>query len=119
MNITDMNRAIALAKSDSNLDHVVEGDFYGFGLSDFQPVECSLEQVAKLIRYQARYLNGDWDHRAIDAVVMARRKFRLEKEILMDRAIELLEEANKFIGMYPKDPLAVKINKFIKQCKVA
>jgi hypothetical protein len=50
---------------------------------------------------------------------MARRKFRLEKEILMDRAIELLEEANKFIGMYPKDPLAVKINKFIKQCKVA
>ena len=42
--------------------------FYGFGLKDFKPVYVTINQVAKLIRWQAGTFNGGWDADAINEI---------------------------------------------------
>ena len=118
MNIHDMNEAIRIAKSDADLDHLSISAFDGFGLKEFEPIECTIEQVAKLIRYQAQYMNGDWDHRAIDEVVLFRNKFKKPTELRFEKALDLLtraynhmrdndlaDEINRFIQMYDKNKI--------------
>jgi len=118
MNIYDMNEAIRIAKSDADLDHLSISAFDGFGLKEFEPIECTIEQVAKLIRYQAQYMNGEWDHRAIDEVVMFRNKFKKPTELRFEKALDLLaraynhmrdndlaDEINRFIQMYDKNKI--------------
>ncbi len=46
--------AVALARSDKDLDTILDG----CGLKDFQPVTITLEVAAKFIRWQCFYLNG-------------------------------------------------------------
>lgn len=111
MNIHDMNEAIRIAKSDADLNHLSIDDFEGYGRKEFQPIECTVEQVAKLIRYQAQYFNGDWDHRAIDEVVMFRYKFKKPTELRFEKALDLLARAYKDVY---HDDLADEINKFVK-----
>lgn len=111
MNIHDMNEAIRIAKSDADLDHLSISAFDGYAMKEFKPIECTIEQVAKLIRYQARYFNGDWDHRAIDEVVMFRHKFRKPTELRFEKALDLLARAYKEVW---HDDLADEINKFVK-----
>jgi len=49
---------------------------YGFGLPHFKPVHTTIEAVAKVIRWQARQFNGQWDHPALDEVArIGRKKF--------------------------------------------
>jgi hypothetical protein len=111
MNIHDMNEAIRIAKSDADLDHLSISAFDGYAMKQFQPIECTIEQVAKLIRYQARYFNGDWDHRAIDEVVMFRYKFKKPTELKFEKALDLLARAYKDVY---NDDLADEINKFVR-----
>ena len=111
MNIHDMNEAILIAKSDADLDHLSISAFDGYAIKGFQAIECTVEQVAKLIRYQARYFNGDWDQRAIDEVVMFRNKFKKPTELRFEKALDLLARAYKDVY---QDDLANEINRFVK-----
>jgi hypothetical protein len=57
----DFKRAFAIADSKDdlsgeNLDHLE-----GCGLPGFQPVAATIRQVASLIRWQAKCLDGSWD----------------------------------------------------------
>lgn len=61
---------------DLPFDWVALDRFVGFGLRDFEPVHCTLDAVADLIRYQAQYFNGGWDHEELNNIAqVARRKF--------------------------------------------
>ncbi|MTV59131.1 hypothetical protein GM547_13885, partial [Streptococcus pneumoniae] len=54
----------------SNNAHI----FDGFGLHDFKPVVCSTFDLAELMRYQARQLNGNWDMDAIQEIYDVKHK---------------------------------------------
>ena len=55
----ELAKALEIAKSDRELESKVATNmFLGFGLKDFEPVYCTLEQVAWLIRYQCFYIFG-------------------------------------------------------------
>lgn len=76
MNKQEFSRALEAAKSDECFLDVDDSLLFGCGLVDFEPVHCSTKQVAKLIRYQAQYLNGNWDWNEInDLARIARKKF--------------------------------------------
>ena len=61
MNAAEYKRAFDVAKSDVDLSHVDDTILDGYGLPGFGPVVATVEQVAKTMRWQARYLNGGWD----------------------------------------------------------
>lgn len=49
---------------------------FGYGLPEFKPVHTTIAAVAKVIRWQARQFNGQWDMVELDALAkLARRKF--------------------------------------------
>ena len=63
-------------------------------------------------------MNGEWDHRAIDEVVMFRNKFKKPTELRFEKALDLLaraynhmrdndlaDEINRFIQMYDKNKI--------------
>ena len=59
----ELAKAFDIAKSDKELVDNLHL-FNGFGLKDFQPVYCTLDDVAKIIRYQCQQMNGGWDMEA-------------------------------------------------------
>ena len=77
MNTVQFNQAFELAKAkvelpeyrpaDFGLD-VDYGLFDGYAYPDFDPVTCTIKQVAALMRWQARYLNGNWDMEEINDI---------------------------------------------------
>lgn len=76
MTTREFKDAFTIAKSDVSLVQHDIDIFDGFGLSEFQPVTVTVEQVARLIRYQAQYMNGGWDSEALDEIrELGRRKF--------------------------------------------
>jgi hypothetical protein len=76
MNHPEFKAAVALAKSDVDLSNQEQDHFYGFGLPDFEPVVTTIPQVARLIRWQAQYMNGEWDMEALNEVrECGRRRF--------------------------------------------
>lgn len=78
MTNNEFNRAFALADSDVELSDDAAHLFDGFGLSDFTPVHVTLSQVAELIRWQARNLDGSWDNDALQEVAnLGRRRFNI------------------------------------------
>ena len=86
MNLKQMQKAIALAKSEVELGDLPTDEFDGFGLKGFKPVECTVEQVAQLIRYQARFFNGAWDEEASSEIVSCRRALQMEDESTFKKA---------------------------------
>ena len=76
MNTVQFNKAFELAKAKVELLDVDFGRFDGFALQEFEPVICTIKQVAALMRYQAKYLNGNWDMEEIsDIREIGRTKF--------------------------------------------
>ena len=73
MNRAQFKKAIDLAMSKAELSLVDFDVFFGFGLDDFKPVYCTIEQVARLIRWQALYLDGGIDQEALDEIAAAGR----------------------------------------------
>jgi len=68
MTRNEFNRAFTIADSDVSLSDDAAHLFDGFGLPDFKTVHVTLSQVAELIRWQAKQLNGAWDNDALQAV---------------------------------------------------
>lgn len=75
MNKTQVSKALELAKSDIIIREDI-GVFDGYGLVDFKPINCSLESIAALIRWECVYFNGNIDTQALnDLIIIGRKKF--------------------------------------------
>lgn len=61
-------RALEVAESDADLSKIDDSNLFGYGLPDFKPATTTVEAVAKTIRWQARFLNGNWDAKELDSV---------------------------------------------------
>ena len=70
------SQAWTLAQSPQDLN-VDEDVLFGCGLPDFQPAYCTIEQVAKLLRWQCFYIfGGGFDAEELNNMgKIARRKF--------------------------------------------
>ena len=66
MTKTELAAALKLSLTDAELENVEIDIFYGFGLPDFTPVYVTLEQVAKLIRWQCHTFSGGIDAEALN-----------------------------------------------------
>ena len=68
MKATDLDRALAIARSDTPLNVADLSIFDGFGLPDFRPVVCTVEALAMLIRWQCFRLDGSIDAEALQEI---------------------------------------------------
>ena len=59
MKASDLDAALAIARSDRPLNIEDLSIFDGFGLPDFKPITCTVEALAMLIRWQCFQLNGE------------------------------------------------------------
>lgn len=76
MTTQEFKEAFKIAESKEDLSQHDIGVFDGFGLQEFETVTVHVKQVARLIRYQAQYMNGGWDADALNEVrEFGRRKF--------------------------------------------
>jgi hypothetical protein len=80
MTLDQFKRAFAMASDDSfeydGLAFMRDTPFLGFALKDFNPVAVTVRDVAKLIKYQCWFMNGDLDHEALNEIrEHGRRKF--------------------------------------------
>lgn len=79
--VADFEKALIIAKADVTIDETAHSTdhLFGCGLSDFEPVEVSIESVARFIRWQAAYMDGTWDEEEIEnCKYIAKRKFLLK-----------------------------------------
>ncbi len=60
MTKAQLSKAVRLAKSDVTITEDID-IFHGFGRNDFEPVYVTIEQVARLIRWQCGCMDGTWD----------------------------------------------------------
>ena len=69
--------AFKIAKDFSiDLTNVDNSHIFGYGLPHFVPVHCTLEQVAKEIRWSALQFDGQWNGDALNEVAnLGRRNF--------------------------------------------
>ena len=74
MNVKEFSQALTVAKSKQDLSNEDIDIFGGFGLKDFAPVYCTVQQVARLIRWQAGTFAGGWDGEAMNEVAHFGRK---------------------------------------------
>ena len=76
MTTTDLDRALALARSHVPLNMADTVIFDGFGLPDFQPVTCTVEALAALVRWQCVCFDGSIDAGALQEIAACgRRRF--------------------------------------------
>lgn len=75
MNKAELKQALAIAKSKIDLQDQDISIFDGYGLSDFKVVHVTVLQVARLIRWQAQYMNGSWDAEEINSIANRGRKY--------------------------------------------
>ena len=76
MKTSDLDKALALARSDAPLNVEDLSIFDGFGLPDFKPVTCTVEALAMLIRWQCFCLNGSIDSEALQEIAtLGRHRF--------------------------------------------
>ncbi len=61
MTKAQLAKAFNVAKSDADVSNEDISIFDGFGLNGFLPVYCTIGQLARLIRWQCQYMNGEWD----------------------------------------------------------
>ncbi len=67
MTTAEFKEAVEIAASSIELNHCLS-IFDGFGLPGFRPITVTLFQVARLIRWQALQINGEWDNEALNDV---------------------------------------------------
>lgn len=73
----EFKQAVTIAENE-DLTGVDAEILNGCALPTFEPVYCTLKQVAKLILWQARQFNGQWDSFELDnCATIARRKFQI------------------------------------------
>lgn len=70
------DRALERKHQDLPFDWNALDLFVGCGLREYKPIHCTLDAVADLIRYQAQFFNGGWDHAELDNIAkIGRSKF--------------------------------------------
>ena len=83
MTRNELSKAVALAQTDVSLPKYigpqsVDCPFDGFALSDFEPVTCTIRDLAALVRYQCMQLNGELDTTALNEIAeCGKRKFTI------------------------------------------
>jgi hypothetical protein len=88
MNTAQFSAAVARAQDqsiryiDDNGQHLQDTSrFDGYGLPDFKPVVCTLDQLAALIRWECSFLTGGMDQNALNNLqAIGRRKFTVVGE---------------------------------------
>ena len=81
MTKSELSAALAIANDrtrrfiDDEGRHLVDTSIFdGFGLEGFQPVTCTLDQLAALIRWQCFCLNGSIDGDNLNEIATVGRK---------------------------------------------
>lgn len=75
MNKAEMTQALTIAKNaDIDLTNEDISLFDGYGLNGFVPIHVTVKQVARVIRWQAQYMNGTWDAEEINMITNYGRK---------------------------------------------
>jgi hypothetical protein len=76
MTLAQFQAAFKLADSRENLTDDYHEVFDGYGLPEFEPVTVTIRQVARLMRWQAGMLNGNWDSEELNTIrEVGRKKF--------------------------------------------
>jgi hypothetical protein len=76
MKTADLDRALALARSEASLNVADLSIFDGFALPDFRPVTCTVEALAMLVRWQCVCFDGSIDAEALqELATCGRRRF--------------------------------------------
>lgn len=76
MTTAQFRQAFQLAQFSADLSGEEIDHFGGFALPGFEPVPCTVRQVARLIRWQCQYLGGGWDMEAAREIQQCgRRRF--------------------------------------------
>ena len=76
MKATDLETALAIARSDAPLNIADLSLFDGFGLPGFCPVTCTVEALAMLIRWQCVCFDGSIDGEALQEIAtLGRHRF--------------------------------------------
>lgn len=68
MTASQLNTALAIARSDQTLNVADLAIFDGFGLADFRPVTCTVEALAMLVRWQCLCFDGSIDGAALQEI---------------------------------------------------
>ena len=82
MNASQLQTALAIARSDAALNVEDLSIFEGYALPGFKPVTCTIEALAMLIRWQCVCLDGSIDATELNELAhIARHRFTvLESE---------------------------------------
>lgn len=73
-----MRQAEADSKAGKPFDHEAMDILCGCALPEFEPVTCTLNAVANLVRWQAHRFDGTWDEQEINDIAnIGRRKFNI------------------------------------------
>jgi hypothetical protein len=73
-----LSEAVAVARSDADLNIEDLSIFDGYGLPDFQPVTCTIEALAILIRWDCMWFNGQIDQEALNQIAkLGRHRFHV------------------------------------------
>jgi hypothetical protein len=71
-----LSQAVELAESEEVLSGEDIGHFDGFGLGGFQPVTCTIRQLARLVRWQCVRLDLTVDADALNEIAtLGKRRF--------------------------------------------
>lgn len=70
----ELSEALKIANSEKSLENVDIEIFDGYGLKNFQPIYCTVEQLARLIRWQCFQLNGKIDDEELNNLAYAGKK---------------------------------------------
>lgn len=76
MKAANLDRALAIARSDTPLNVADLAIFDGYGLPDFRPVTCTVEALAMLLRWECVCLDGSVDAEALQQIAqLGRHRF--------------------------------------------
>jgi hypothetical protein len=76
MKASDLDTALAIARSDTPLNVADLAVFDGYGLPDFRPIACTVEALAMLVRWECFCLDGSVDAEALEQIArLGRHRF--------------------------------------------
>ena len=68
MKTADLDTALGIARSDRPLTVADLAIFDGYGLPDFQPITCTVEALAMLVRWECLCFDGSVDGAALQGI---------------------------------------------------
>jgi hypothetical protein len=75
MRVSEWRDVFQIANSEEDLSGENTDHLVGFGLPDFEPTNVTKRQLARIVRHQAKQMNGQWDMEALNEITRNRRKF--------------------------------------------